>query len=117
MERTGTLERFEQLVLAAVATLDDAYGVTVHAKVEQLSGRTLQFGPIYSTLMRLEEKGYISSTTTQDPNRRGGRPKRNYRIEHSGLDALKESARAAERFQEALRDRYGEELWAGEHSG
>src|SRR5436309_9483479 len=61
MQRTATLEQFEQLVLAAVATLDDAYGVTIHDRVQEFSGRPLKFGPIYSTLNRLENKGYITS--------------------------------------------------------
>ena len=117
MERTGTLEQFEQLVLTAVATLDDAYGVTIHDMVEQLSGRQLQFGPIYSTLNRLENKGYVSSKTVKDPARRGGRPRRNYKIRRTGMDALKESALTADRVRGALQNRYGEQLWAGEHTG
>jgi DNA-binding PadR family transcriptional regulator len=97
MKRTATLEQFEQLVLAAVATLEDAYGVTIHDKAEEFSGRPLQFGPIYSTLNRLENKGYIRSSTAAGTPKRGGRPKRNYKIEPAGESALKDSARTADR--------------------
>ena len=103
MKQTETLEQFEQLVLAAVATMEGAYGTPIHAKVEELANRgRMHYGPVYSTLNRLENKGYVTSWIDEGP-KGPGRPKRNYKIEPAGLRALKNSALTAERVIEATR--------------
>ena len=107
MQRTATLEQFEQLVLAAVATLDDAYGVTIRGRVQEFSGRQLQFGPVYSRLNRLENKGYVSSWVVPGTAKRWGRPKRNYKIEPTGRKALDDSFRTADRVFAAMKIQWG----------
>jgi len=107
MEKTSTLEQFELLVLTAVASLEDAYGPTIHAKVEELKGKKVTFGPVYSALNRLENKGYVRSMTGVGGPQRAGRPKRNYTIEPSGVKALKDSTQTAERVAGALQPLWG----------
>ena len=93
---------FEQLVLAAVTSLDDAYGVTIREKVEQLLLKPVKFGPIYTTLDRLENKGYLESWMTEPLPERGGRAKRCYRMSVAGKAALEESAATASRVLDAI---------------
>lgn len=51
------LGAFEELVLLAVAGVgDDAYGITVQARVERDAGRTVSLGAVYAALDRLEAK-------------------------------------------------------------
>jgi PadR family transcriptional regulator PadR len=56
--------------------------------------RTVSVGALYTTLERLESKGFVSSWTGGATAERGGRAKRFYKVEAPGLRALSE-ARAA----------------------
>ena len=57
MATSDSLGQFEQLVLTAILTLrDDAYGVTIHSKVEELARpKPASLGAVYVTLDRLED--------------------------------------------------------------
>jgi DNA-binding PadR family transcriptional regulator len=99
-----SLGTFEQLVLSAVCALrDDAYGMAVHARVEQLGGKAVKLGAIYVTLSRMEEKGLLTSEETEPLPERGGRRKRCYRLQDEGKRALQESAITAKRVYETVR--------------
>jgi DNA-binding PadR family transcriptional regulator len=83
MPKPDSLSQFEQLVLTAILTLrDDAYGVTIHAKVEELAHpKAVSLGAVYVTLDRLEDKGMVASWLSEPLPERGGRAKRCYRLE------------------------------------
>jgi DNA-binding PadR family transcriptional regulator len=99
MPSSDSLGPFEQLVLTAVVSLDDeAYGVTIHRKVEKLSApKSVTLAAVYVTLDRMEKKGHVSSWLSAPTAERGGRSKRCYKIEASGEQALKESIATARR--------------------
>src|SRR5580698_503805 len=99
-----SLGQFEQVVLTAILALgDNAYGVTIHAKVEELSKpRKVARGAVYATLDRMEDKGLVASWLSDPTPERGGRSRRHYRLEKSGEQALKESATAARRLYETI---------------
>src|SRR5437879_3371862 len=99
MPKPDSLGQFEQLVLTAILSLrEDAYGVTIHAKVEDLAKpKAVSLGAIYVTLDRLEDKGMVTSWLTDPTPERGGRAKRCYRLEALGERALEESAATAKR--------------------
>jgi len=103
---------FEQLVLAAILQLRDrAYGVSIHAKVEELAHpKPASVGAVYVTLDRLEDKGFISSWLSDPTPERGGRAKRCYKLEALGERALQESAVTAKRMWEAIQETWGKEL-------
>jgi hypothetical protein len=66
---------FEQLVLLAVLRLrDQAYGMTVRAELEKRTGQPVSLGAVYTTLERLEGKGYLTSRSTAAGRARGARP-------------------------------------------
>jgi PadR family transcriptional regulator PadR len=104
-----SLGQFEQLVLTAILTLgDNAYGVTVHAKVEDLSKpRKVARGAVYATLDRMEDKGLIASWLSEPTPERGGRSRRHYRVEKSGEKALREAAKQAQRLFAVVSDMLG----------
>ena len=104
MAKLDALGQFEQLVLVAINSLEDAYGVTIRNKVEELYGRAVKFGSIYITLARLEEKGYVTSWFTEPIAERGGRAKRCYRLERAGKTALRESVATAHRMLDAIKE-------------
>jgi PadR family transcriptional regulator, regulatory protein PadR len=109
MARGEYVGPFEQLVLGAILTLqDDAYGVTIHSKVERLSRpRRVSLGAIYVTLDRLEDKGLVSSHLTAPTGERGGRAKRCYRLQSAGERALYESAIIAQRIWGSIAENRG----------
>jgi len=108
-----SLGQFEQIVLTAILALDDnAYGVTIHAKVEDLSRpKKCARGAVYATLDRMEDKGLITSWLSEPTKERGGRSRRHYRIEKSGAKALRESARTAQRLFETIAQNLGGLGW------
>jgi DNA-binding PadR family transcriptional regulator len=121
MAKHDSLGQFEQLVLTAILTLrEDAYGVTIHSKVQELARpKAVSLGAVYVTLDRLEDKGMIASWLSDPTPARGGRAKRCYRVEALGERVLKESAVTAKRIWDTIVDVWGDELareW-GKHWG
>src|SRR5437879_1911798 len=89
------LGEFEQIVLLALLRLGkDAYGVPIRHEIEHRTRREVSVGALYSTLDRLEEKGYIASWFAEPTAERGGRSKRFFRVEPLGREALQQSHRA-----------------------
>src|ERR1700722_9776410 len=115
MVKTESLGQFEQLVLTAILTLrEHAYGVTIHAKIEQLAApKAVAIGAVYVTLDRLEDKGLVSSWLSDPTPERGGRAKRCYRLEPPGRRALEEAALTARRIWESTATVWGRN-WAKE---
>ncbi len=107
------LGQFEQLVLTAILALgENAYGVTIHAKVEELSRpRRIARGAVYATLDRMEDKGLIASWLSAPTAERGGRSRRHYRLEKPGEKALRETARQAQRLMETISSLLGGVAW------
>ncbi len=112
MAKPDSLGQFEQLVLTAILSLrDDAYGVTIHAKVEELAHpKAASLGAIYVTLDRLEDKRLVASWLSDPTPERGGRAKRCYRLEALGERALQESAITAKRIWDHVAEVWGKEL-------
>ncbi len=94
---------FEEIVLLTVAILDDhAYGVSVTQEIDNLTGRTVGFNTVHTTLSRLEKKGLLSSTMGGATTKRGGRRKRFFRLTAAGGAILKEIRAVRVRLWEAL---------------
>lgn len=111
MPETDSLGAFEQLILTAIVALGgDAYGVTIHAKVEELARpRKVSLGAVYVTLDRLEDKRYISSELSEPTAARGGRSKRAYVLETRGVRALELSTVTAKRMCDTITEAWGKE--------
>jgi PadR family transcriptional regulator len=90
--RQNLLGPHEQLILLAILRVgEQAYGMTIRREVEQRSRRDISIGAVYTTLDRLQRKGYVRSYMGSATAERGGRAKRHYRITAKGEHALKES--------------------------
>ena len=109
MSITHSLAQFEQMVMATILALGkNAYGVTIHAKVEDLShSKKVSLGAVYATLDRLEDKKLIVSWLSTPTKERGGRSRRHYRLEKSGIKALKESVETARRVSDSVEQSWG----------
>lgn len=112
MDEPAALGQFEQLVLTAIVSLGEAaYGVTIHAKAEELAARAVKLGAVYATLDRLEDKGLIASWLSEPTRERGGRSRRHYRLEKPGARALGESVRASRRVCDTIERSWGGFKW------
>lgn len=103
MSKGAFLGEFEHLVLAAIGHLDGkGYGVTILEEIRRRTGRTPTIGAVYTTLARLETKGYVRSWLGDATGERGGRAKRHFALRSEGTRALEASRRVLERMWKGL---------------
>jgi PadR family transcriptional regulator PadR len=94
-KRYDPLGEFGTLVLMAILRLGEgAYGMRIRAELEERAGRSSSYGALYTTLDRLEQKGYLSSSIGDPTPERGGRAKKYFQIEAPGEAALKQALEA-----------------------
>ncbi|MFC1554339.1 PadR family transcriptional regulator [candidate division KSB1 bacterium] len=79
----------EEIFLIAIWHLkEEAYGVKIHAKIEELSGSKILYGTLYNTLDYLVRKRYVKTRKGEPSEKRGGSNKVYYRITLTGKKAL-----------------------------
>jgi DNA-binding PadR family transcriptional regulator len=79
---------FEYLMLTAANRLGDgAYGASIRQEIEKATGRSCSIGALYTTLDRLEGKGFIKTWMGDPTPQRGGRARRVVRITAKGIQA------------------------------
>jgi DNA-binding PadR family transcriptional regulator len=97
---------FEQLVLLGVLRLgEDAYGAAIRQEIHARSGRDVSINAVYTTLDRLEGKGFLRSWTGEPTAQRGGRRRKFYALSASGVAALKQAYRAFTAMADGLEHR------------
>ncbi len=83
---------FELTVLVAILRLGDrAYGRAVLHQVQDSLGRSVAAGAVYTTLDRLEQRGFAHSRMATGTAIRGGRARRYYTATAEGARALAEA--------------------------
>lgn len=99
---------FEEMVMRAVQRLQpNAYGITIMALLEEATGGDVALGAVYTTLERLEKKGYVKSWRSDPTPERGGRAKRMFELQAPGAQALSEAERKRSRLNLATLGRMG----------
>jgi len=91
----GFLGEFEQMVLLAILQQGDtAFGLEVRREIERSADRSVSRSAFYTTLDRLETKGFVewSEGEPDDSNRKT--PVRLFRVTEAGKEALLRSRRA-----------------------
>ncbi len=90
----GFLGEFEQLILLAILRCgDEAYGAALQRELERVR-RGVHLGAVYTTLLRLEEKGLVASRVGEPTAERGGRRRKYYRLLPAGHRHLEHSLAA-----------------------
>jgi len=106
--RHASLGKFEQLVLLALLRLgDNAYGVSIRREIEETGKQRTSFGAVYTTLDRMEAKGYVKSWTGEATPERGGRAKRYFKITAAGAATLRRSIAVAQQMTKGLEPMLG----------
>jgi PadR family transcriptional regulator, regulatory protein PadR len=104
------LGEFEYLLLTAAARLEEeAYGVSIRREIEAATGRHCSIGALYTTLDRLESKGYVKTWMGEATPQRGGRPKRMVRVTAKGIQEAAAFYQAVTRVSRGV-------SWATSHS-
>jgi PadR family transcriptional regulator, regulatory protein PadR len=99
----GTLEL--SALLAVVRLGDDAYGLAVRQDLAERTGRELSVGAVYTTLQRLEDKGFLRSRASAPLPVRGGRSRRHYALTGAGARAIRDAERHAASIWEGVASR------------
>ena len=93
-----SIGEFELGVLLCVGALgDEAYGIAVRAAVSKRLDRDCSVGAVYTTLQRLEDKGFVKSWTSDPTPVRGGRAKRCFALTAAGQRAIRQAHATAQR--------------------
>lgn len=66
-----------------------AHGTALIDDLKEMTGKDMSVGALYTTLERLQGKGYVSSSWGPPTPERGGRRKRIFRVEAAGQAALR----------------------------
>jgi len=103
MAKNDNLGEFEPVVLLALIRLRaNAYGTSIRQEIAERTGRDVSVGAVYTTLERMQQKGFVSSARGAPTPERGGRAKRYYKIEAPGERALQRSRETMDRMWEGL---------------
>ncbi len=103
MAKSDSLGEFEQIALLALIRLRaDAYGARIRAEIAERTGRDVSVGAVYTTLERMEQKGFVSSARGAPTPERGGRAKRFDKIEAPRERVLQRSRETMDRMWEGL---------------
>lgn len=108
MADRGFLGEFEQMVLLAVVRSGrDAFGLDVRRELERRTGREVSRGGFYTTLDRLEKKGYLTweESVPPDPGRKARQ--RRFSVTPAGIDELRRSRNALMNLWDGLEARLG----------
>ena len=99
----GFLGEFEQMVLLGIIQQrDQAFALEVRREIEDSTGRSVSRGAFYTTLDRLEQKGFVSWSEHAPSDSRRRTPLRLYRVTPAGLQALRQSRRALDSLSRGL---------------
>ncbi len=106
----GTLAEFELLVMLAALRLgpEEAYTVSIADDIERKTGRSVRRANVYTTLQRLEAKGFVSTRLGDPRPERGGKPRRLVALEPDGVTALQSTSTVIRVISAELDDLIGE---------
>jgi PadR family transcriptional regulator PadR len=97
------LGEFEYLLVTAATRLgEDAYGAAIRQEIEEATGKSCSIGALYTTLDRLEAKGFVKTRMGDPTPQRGGRAKRMVRVTADGVRAAGEFYEAVTRVSQGV---------------
>ncbi len=103
MTEKAFVGEFEQMVLLAILRLGHgAYAVPVREEIEQRAKRSVARGALYTTLERLETKGFLTSRMSDPSPVRGGRSRRYFEVSAAGVRSLQQTKEAMLNLWEGL---------------
>lgn len=77
-----------EATMLAILVRREEYGREIRNQYEKRTGQVMPLGSLYTTLDRMEEKGFVKSREADASEGRGGNHRRYYKLTGSGLEAL-----------------------------
>jgi DNA-binding PadR family transcriptional regulator len=104
-----SLAEFELLVMLAALRLgpEEAYTVSIADDIQRKTGRSVRRANVYTTLQRLEAKGFVSTRLGDPRPERGGKPRRLVTLDVDGMAALRSTTAAIRAMAAELDDAIG----------
>ncbi|RFS15294.1 PadR family transcriptional regulator [Emticicia sp. C21] len=102
MKKTILGELEELVLLVVAASTEEVYGVPVLEQLQEQTGRDFTISAVHTTLYRLEEKGFLSSSVGGATAQRGGRSKRLFALTAAGGQALREIQETRSRLWQSI---------------
>ena len=103
MSPKSFLGEFEQMVLLAVLQQGErAFALEVRREIERSADRSVSRGAFYTTLERMERKGFVTWTDEETDDTRRGAPLRRFKVTPSGLEALRDARQAFQALSRGL---------------
>ena len=96
----GELEHL--LLLAILQCGEDADTVSIRQVLAERSRRRIARGALYTSLDRLEAKGFVASRLGEPMAVRGGRARRYFAVTAAGIDALRHARAAVANLSQGL---------------
>ncbi len=89
-----SLTVLEETVMLAIYRLKkDAYSVTIHLKILEMTGKDMIIGTLFNVLKQLHRKGYIQKRKGKPFQEKGGKSIMFYGLSEKGLEALEQTRR------------------------
>ncbi len=108
MSKRAALGEFEQRVLLAIVRLGaEAHAVRIARTLEDFGQRSVARGALYTTLDRLENKGFVRWSVDTDTPERDGLPRRLFKVSAPGMRALHSSREVLRKQLEGLNEVLG----------
>ena len=92
-----SLTVFEETVMLAVYRLNqDAYSVTIHQEILEMTGKDVILGTLFRTLDQLSRKGFLKKSKSEPARVKGGKSKVFYTINASGYQVMEQTRKMHE---------------------
>lgn len=102
MKKTLLGELEELVLLVVAASQEEVYGIPVLEQLQRHTGRSFTISAVHTTLYRLEEKGFLTSSIGGATTERGGRRKRLFALTGSGARVLQEIQQVRQELWQAI---------------
>ncbi len=102
MKKTVLGELEELVLLVVAASTEEVYAIPVMEQLQIYTGRSFTVSAVHTTLYRLEEKGFLSSSIGGATTERGGRRKRLFVLTASGGQVLQQIQQVRQQLWQAI---------------
>lgn len=88
MGRKDTIPNQREAIILSILVGPEKYGREIRNDFEKRTGQEMPLGSLYTTLDRMEEKGFVSSWMGESESERGGNRRKWYKLTAPGLRSL-----------------------------
>lgn len=89
-KKAKKIESVREAAILQMLVSGPRYGLDIRQEYQQASGDSMPLGSLYTTMQRIEDKGFVTSELRDSASERGGNRRRYFRITGAGMNALNE---------------------------